>query len=119
MLIYKKYYFDSAHFMPDFDKGHDYNNIHGHSYEVIISLENKLGKDQKWFMNYDDLDNIVKPLIKILDHKILNKIEGLENPTSENLAKWFWNRIQIKTQTLKQIEIIRPRIGGCIYKGED
>ena len=45
--------------MPDFDKGHDYNNIHGHSYEVIISLENKLGKDQKWFMNYDDLDNIV------------------------------------------------------------
>ena len=65
-------------------------------------------------VNYDEIDEIVKPIINELDHKTLNEIKGLENPTSENLARWLYKRIK-KIKNLKSIEIFRPRIGGCIY----
>ena len=58
------------------------------------------------------------PLIQILDHNILNEVDGLDNPTSENIARWFWKNIKSKIKDLKSVEIIRPRIGGCIYKGD-
>ena len=66
-------------------------------------------------VNYDEIDEIVKPIINELDHKTLNEIKGLENPTSENLARWLYKRIKKKIKNLKSIEIFRPRIGGCIY----
>ena len=65
-------------------------------------------------VNYDEIDEIVKPIINELDHKTLNEIKGLENPTSENLARWLYKRIK-KIKNLKSVEIFRPRIGGCIY----
>ena len=118
MLIYKKYFFDSAHYLENFKKGHEYNNVHGHSYEVVISIDKILEKKQQWVMNFDELDKIVNPLIQILDHNILNEVDGLDNPTSENIARWFWKNIKSKIKDLKSVEIIRPRIGGCIYKGD-
>ena len=68
-------------------------------------------------VNYDEIDEIVKPIINELDHKTLNEIKGLENPTSENLARWLYKRIKKKKKikNLKSVEIFRPRIGGCIY----
>ena len=60
----------------------------------------------------------MNPLIKKLDHKTLNEVSGLNNPTSENLAKWFWKRIKKKINNLYSVEINRPRIGGCFYTGE-
>ena len=104
--------------MPDFEGDSKYSNLHGHSYEVSISIKKNIPLSKKWVMNFDDLDKIVLPLLKKLDHKTLNNVNGLEQPTSENIARWFWNRIIKKTPDLDCIEIIRPRIGGCIYKGE-
>ena len=118
MLIYKKYYFDAAHFMPDFKKNHKYGKVHGHSYEVTIAIDGNLDKKNDWVINFDNLDSLVKPLLKIIDHNVLNEIEGLEKPTSENLAIWFWSKLEKKIKFLKSIEINRPRIGGCVYYGK-
>ena len=118
MIIYKKYYFDAAHFMTNLKKGHKYMKVHGHSYEMIIKISGNLDKTNNWVLNYDDIDEIVNPLLQKIDHKTLNEIKGLEKPTSENLAKWFWERIRKKIVNLESIEIIRPRIGGCIYSGD-
>ena len=118
MIIYKKYYFDAAHFMTNLKKGHKYTKVHGHSYEKIIKISGNLDKTNNWILNYDDIDEIVNPLLQKIDHKTLNDIKGLEKPTSENLAKWFWERIRKKIVNLESIEIIRPRIGGCIYSGD-
>ena len=90
MLIYKKYYFETAHFMSQFPKNHKYSQIHGHSYELIIYIEGDIDKKNEWVMDYDKIDRFVEPLLKKIDHNLLNEIEGLDNPTSENIAKWFW-----------------------------
>ena len=118
MIIYKKYFFDAAHFMTNFNKNHKYSRVHGHSYEVIIKISGEIDDSCSLIINYDDIDKVMNPLIKKLDHKTLNEVSGLNNPTSENLAKWFWKRIKKKINNLYSVEINRPRIGGCIYTGE-
>ena len=118
MIIYKKYFFDAAHYMPNFKKTHKYAKVHGHSYEMIIKISGKPDKKNNWIINYDEIDSIINPIVNKLDHRTLNEISGLENPTAENIAKWFWKKIKKKITNLTSIEIYRPRIGGCIYEGD-
>ena len=118
MIIYKKYYFDTAHFMPNHSKNHKYSKVHGHSYEITIFLNGKQNKKKGWVMDFEKIDMFMKPILKKIDHNLLNDICGLENPTSENIAKWFWINLKSKIKNLEKIEIIRPRIGGCVYSGE-
>jgi len=118
MIIYKKYFFDAAHFLTDFKKNHKYSKVHGHSYEMTVQISGKINKNNCWVIDFEEIDKIVKPIVDKLDHQTLNEIEGLENPTSENIARWLWERIKLKIKNLESIEINRPRIGGCVYRGE-
>ncbi len=118
MFIFKKYYFDAAHFMPEFEKNHSYGKMHGHSFEVTVKLKGSICKKNKWVMDLEELDSYVKPEISKLDHSILNEVEGLEKPTSESIAKWLWLKLIKKIPNLESIEINRPRIGGCIFNGK-
>ncbi len=77
------------------------------------NLEKRLSNFSK-----NEIDNIIVPIVNKLDHTTLNEISGLENPTAENIAKWFWKQIKKKINNLSSIEIYRPRIGGCIYEGD-
>ena len=117
MIIYKKYYFETAHYMPGFPQNHKYSKIHGHSYEMVIYIEGNIERNG-WVTNFEELDKLILPLINIIDHNLLNEINGLEYPTSENIAKWFWKKLIKDLNQLKKIEIIRPRIGGCVYEGK-
>ena len=118
MVIYKKYFFETAHYMPGFPKKHKYSKIHGHSYEMVIYIEGNVEKKHGWVFNFEKLDKLILPLINIIDHNLLNEITDLEFPTSENIAKWFWNKLIKDISQLRKIEIIRPRIGGCVYEGK-
>ena len=118
MIIYKKYYFDTAHFMPNHSKNHKYSKVHGHSYEITIFLNGKQNKKKGWVMDFEKIDIFMRPILKKIDHNLLNDLHGLENPTSENIAKWFWLHLKGKIKNLEKIEINRPRIGGCVYSGE-
>ncbi|OUU52899.1 MAG: hypothetical protein CBC25_02075 [Pelagibacteraceae bacterium TMED65] len=118
MHIFKKYYFDATHFMPNFEKNHDYRKMHGHSYEVTIKLLGSVNKKTNWVIDLEELDILVKPVISLLDHSILNDVDGLKYPTSENIAKWLWFRLKKKISNLDSVEIYRPRIGGCIFNGK-
>ena len=64
MIIYKKYFLETAHFMPGFPKKHKYSKIHGHSYEMVIYIEGNIKKKNGWVFNFEDLDKLILPLIK-------------------------------------------------------
>ncbi len=117
MIIYKKYFFDAAHFIPNFEVGHKNRKIHGHSYEVKVSLKGNV-KKKGWVLDLDDLDKYLKKIIVKLDHSLLNDIKGLSNPTCENIAKWIWKILEKDIKNLNSIEVYRPRVGGCIYFGK-
>ena len=104
--------------MPESKKNHKYNKVHGHSYEIIIKLKGELDPKNNWVMDLEKLDSYVNPELSKLDHSILNEVKGLEKPTSENIAKWLWQKLKKKIINLESIEINRPRIGGCIFTGD-
>ena len=116
MKLFKEFSFEAAHKLPLVDKNHKCFNLHGHSFKVKITIEgpvNELG----WVMDFSDIKNFCKPIIEELDHKYLNEIDGLDNPTSENIAGWIGQRLIQKLPELSSIEIMETCNSGCEYRG--
>ena len=116
MKLFKEFSFEAAHKLPLVDKNHKCFNLHGHSFNVKITIKgpvNELGR----VMDLSDIKNFCKPIIEELDHKYLNEIDGLDNPTSENIAVWIWQRLIQKLPELSSIEIMETCNSGCEYRG--
>ena len=69
-------------------------------------------------MDFGDIKEAFAPIYDQLDHHYLNDIEGLENPTSENLAIWIWQQLKPKLPLLSCITIKETCTSGCVYRGE-
>jgi 6-pyruvoyltetrahydropterin/6-carboxytetrahydropterin synthase len=91
--IGRTYRFESAHHLPLLPEGHRCRNLHGHNYRVEVVVSGKL--DPRGFvMDFAEMDATIMPMIKEVDHRLLNEIAGLENPTAEIIANWFFQRIE-------------------------
>lgn len=91
--IGRTYRFEFAHHLPLLPNGHKCKNVHGHNYRVDVVLSGTL--DARGFvMDFAEIDAEIMPLIKAVDHRLLNEVEGLENPTAEIIATWFFQRIK-------------------------
>ena len=117
MLIYKQFTFDSAHFLPHVPEGHKCAKMHGHTYALSVFVEGEPDQKTGWIIDYADLKMHIKPIFDILDHHLLNEIPGLENPTSEILAIWLWNKLKPLIPELKRIELKETPTSGVIYEG--
>lgn len=117
MTIYKIFQFDSAHYLPNVPQGHKCGGMHGHTYTLTVFISGKPEKHSGWIVDYTDLKNGIKPFLEILDHRLLNEIPGLENPTSENLAVWLWQMIKPVFPALVKIELKETPTSGVIYEG--
>jgi len=117
MIIYKKFIFDSAHYLPFVPEGHKCKNMHGHTYTLTIFVEGELKQPEGWVIDFGDLKTYVKPLLDKLDHHCLNDIPGLENPTSEILAEWLWYQLKPQLPGLKKIELNETTTSGVIFEG--
>lgn len=91
--IGRTYRFESAHHLPLLPEGHRCRNLHGHNYRIEVVVSGKL--DPRGFvMDFAEMDAVIMPVIKEVDHRLLNEIAGLENPTAEIIANWFFQRIK-------------------------
>ena len=117
MIIFKQFSFDSAHYLPNVPDGHKCKGLHGHTYTLTVYLEGELDPSLGWLIDFNELKKIIDPVIALVDHKLLNDIPGLENPTSELLAVWFWNKIKPSLPILKRIEVNETPSTGVIYEG--
>ena len=114
--LFKEFTFEAAHKLPLVPKDHQCFQLHGHSFKARVYVQgpvNELG----WVIDFADLKAICNPWIKILDHSYLNEIDGLENPTSENIAIWLWNKLKEDLPQLLEIEIMETCTSGCLYSG--
>ncbi|HEU4470731.1 MAG TPA: 6-carboxytetrahydropterin synthase QueD [Flavisolibacter sp.] len=117
MEIYKEFSFDSAHFLPYVPEGHKCRNMHGHTYRLKVVIEGEPDPRLGWLMDFKELKDIVAIVIDQLDHKLINDIEGLENPTAENITIWIWQQIKPRLPLLSRIELYETPTTGVIYKG--
>ncbi|MDG1427845.1 MAG: 6-carboxytetrahydropterin synthase QueD [Crocinitomicaceae bacterium] len=118
MKIFKKFTFDSAHSLPNVPDGHKCKNVHGHTYHLTIWVERPLDEKMGWVMDFAELKEIISPVVKELDHKYINDIPGLENPTCEILVKWIWDRVIDDLEGLVKVELNETPTSGAVYKGK-
>lgn len=116
--IFKEFTFESAHRLPHVPEGHKCGRLHGHSFRVGIHLSGPVDPHTGWIRDFSEIKAIFKPLYERLDHNYLNDIPGLENPTSENLAKWIWVELKPLLPELSAIRIHETCTSGCEYRGD-
>lgn len=119
MEIYKEFHFEAAHRLPNVPEGHKCARLHGHSFHVRIALDGAVDDRLGWVMDFADVKSTFAPLHDQLDHRYLNDIPGLENPTSENIARWIWQRLAPDLPQLASVEIRETCTSGCVYRGEE
>ena len=119
MVIFKEFSFEAAHRLPRVPQGHKCGRLHGHSFRVVVHVSGQVGDEVGWVQDFAEIKAAFKPLYDQLDHQYLNEIEGLENPTSENLARWIWRNLTDELPLLTKITILETCTSGCVYRGED
>ncbi len=119
MDIFKIFSLEAAHHLPNVPPGHKCRRLHGHSFRVEIHVTGPVQEHAGWVRDFADLSRAFGPLYEQLDHHCLNEIPGLENPTSENLARWIWQRLQPQLPGLSRIVVHETCTAGCVYRGED
>lgn len=92
--IGRTYRFEAAHFLPCVPDGHKCKNMHGHNYRIEVVIACETLDERGFVMDFAEVDAEVMPLIEQVDHRVLNDVEGLENPTAEIIAAWFLQRIE-------------------------
>ena len=118
MEIAKDFTFEAAHLLPHVPEGHKCARLHGHSFKVEIAISGPVNPDTGWFIDFGELYDLWAPLHDKLDHRYLNDIPGLENPTSEVLSKWIWDQLKPSLPSLVQVTLYETCDARCEYTGD-
>lgn len=118
MEIFKEFVFEAAHFLPLVPEGHQCARLHGHSYRVEVHVSGPVDPKTGWVIDFGEISDAFRPIRDELDHRLLNDVDGLDNPTSEQVATWIWGRLAAHLPLCAVV--VRETAGsGCIYRGED
>lgn len=117
MEIFKGFQIEAAHRLPNVPEDHKCSRLHGHSFRIEVHVSGDAGGDSGWVMDFAELKTAFQPLFEQLDHHYLNDIPGLENPTSENLARWIWERLIGDLTGLCRVVVCETCNSGCSYTG--
>ncbi|MDX6608850.1 MAG: 6-pyruvoyltetrahydropterin/6-carboxytetrahydropterin synthase [Solirubrobacterales bacterium] len=115
--IFREFTFEAAHRLPNVPEGHKCARLHGHSYRVEVRVNGQVGEQTGWVVDFADISAAFKPIHAELDHHYLNEVPGLENPTSEVLACWIWERLAPSLSGLAEIVVRETCTSGCSYRG--
>ena len=113
----KAFTFEAAHCLPTFPEGHKCRRLHGHSFKVEVVVEGEVDPEHGYLVDYGDMQAACDPVRKQLDHYYLNEIAGLENPTSENLARWIWQHLTERLPLLATVIVQETCTSRCEYRG--
>ena len=117
MEIFKEFQFEAAHRLPNVPEGHKCARLHGHSFRVELVVAGEIDPTLGWVQDFGDIKGAFQPLYDRLDHHYLNDIEGLENPTSENIAIWIWQQLKPSLPALQEVVVRETCTSGCRYRG--
>jgi 6-pyruvoyltetrahydropterin/6-carboxytetrahydropterin synthase len=117
MDIFRAFTIEAAHRLPNVPPGHKCSRLHGHSFRIEIHVSGPVDEHTGWVMDFADVKAAFQPLFDQLDHHYLNEVAGLENPTSENLARWIWRELKMSLPALSKVVLHETCTSGCSYQG--
>ncbi len=116
--VWRRFHFEAAHQLPHVPQGHQCGRMHGHGFAVVLHAQQQLAAGDHLGIDYDVLQERWKPFIHQLDHRCLNDITGLTNPTSEVLAAWVWERLKPQLPELSWVSVYETATAGCHFDGK-
>lgn len=116
--LVRDYRFESAHRLPRVPEGHKCARLHGHSFRVQVTVAGEVDEATGFLIDFDEIDRVLAPIIERLDHRYLNEIPGLENPTSEHLARWVWRHVRPLLPLVSAVTVSETCDSRCTYRGE-
>ena len=116
--LIKTFRFEAAHRLPGAPEGHKCRRLHGHNFRVDIHVTGTVNTEVGWVIDFGEIKKVVGPILAELDHRLLNEVTGLENVTSEALAKYLWGRIHPSLPALSAITVWESDDSRCIYRGK-
>jgi 6-pyruvoyltetrahydropterin/6-carboxytetrahydropterin synthase len=119
MDVFREFTFEAAHRLPNVPAGHKCARLHGHSFRVEVHVSGPVDPDLGWVMDFGDVKAAFASVHDALDHRYLNEVEGLENPTSERLAVWIWDRLAGGGLPLSKVVVRETCTVGCVYEGPE
>ena len=115
----RDYAFEAAHRLPKVAPGHPCARMHGHSFRFEVVVSGEIDPDKGWLLDFDQISSVVEPLVRgELDHRSLNDVPGLENPTSEMLCAWLWTRLSPLLPGFSAITVHETCTARCTYRGD-
>ena len=117
LTLAKTFHFEAAHWLPTFPEGHKCRRLHGHSFRFDVNVTGDVDPAKGYLIDYGDIKRIVGPIVTQLDHYLLNEIPGLDNPTSEMIAVWLFDRIRPELPLLSSITVYETCTSRCDYAG--
>ena len=117
MELRKTFQFEAAHLLPRLPKTHKCRRLHGHSFQVEIAVAGECDPKLGWLIDYAELSRAFSPIWERLDHRYLNQIHGLENPTSENIAAWIWRKLKPRLHLLTEVVVAETCTARCVFRG--
>src|SRR5262245_25203190 len=113
----KTFGFESAHFLPHVPADHKCRRVHGHSFRADVRVAGEVDPKMGWLVDYADIAAAIEPVRLALDHRNLNEVAGLENPTSENIARFIWERLAPALPGLSEVVVRETCTSSCTYRG--
>jgi 6-pyruvoyltetrahydropterin/6-carboxytetrahydropterin synthase len=113
----KTFAFEAAHLLPLLPDTHKCRRLHGHSFSVEVVVAGECDAKLGWLIDYAEISAAFKPLWEQIDHRFLNEVPGLENPTSENIARWIWDRLKPRMPLLSEVVVAETCTARCVYRG--
>ncbi len=114
--IYKEFVFDSAHYLPNVPVNHKCRQLHGHTYHLKIVLRGEVNEPAGWVADFGEIKQTVNEVLKLVDHKLINEVEGLENPTCELFCIWWFHKLKPSLPELIRVELRETPSSGAIYE---
>lgn len=113
-----EFHFESAHFLPNVPLGHRCKNMHGHNYLVEVRLRGPIDPQTGFLIDFFEVQKVADPVIKEMDHCVLNDIKGLENPSAENIARFIFEKLKGPLPQLIQITVHETSFARCRYPAQ-
>jgi len=117
VTLRKSFQFEAAHLLPKLPAEHKCRRLHGHSFKVELAVSGPCDPHLGWLIDYADISAAFRPLWEQLDHRYLNEVPGLENPTSEQIALWIWDRLIPRLPLLSEVVVAETCTAQCVFRG--
>lgn len=118
MEIFKEFTIEAAHWLPNVPEGHKCRRLHGHSFHIEVHVSGPVDPQFGWVLDFAELKSAFQVVEDRIDHRCLNEVDGLQNPTSENLARWIWRQLGPALPLLSKVVVKETCTSGCVYTGE-